>query len=61
MQSVLGLHTLQTVKWDLEKATRGKSNRTSSARAEAFWLLSYSRMTDEAREYLQEFVAKREG
>jgi len=58
MQHVLGTHTLETVKWDLEKAAKGLSNRTSSARAEAFWFLSYARLTAEAREFLQQYVAK---
>ena len=56
MQHVLGTHTLETVKHDLEKAARGGSNRSSSARAEAFWFLSYARLTDEARAYLNEYV-----
>jgi hypothetical protein len=56
MQHVLGTNTLETVKRDLEKAARGLSTRTSSARAEAFWLLSYSRMTAEAKAYLEQYV-----
>jgi hypothetical protein len=56
MNNVQGLNTLQTVKWALDRAAQGKSTRTSNARAEAFWLLAYSRMTDEARAYLTEYV-----
>lgn len=56
MRHVLGMHTLETVKSDLEKAAKGLSNRTSNARAEAFWFLSYARLTDEARTYLQDYV-----
>jgi hypothetical protein len=56
MQHVLGTHTLETVKRDLEKAAQGLSTRTSSARAEAFWFLSYARLTVEAKAYLQQYV-----
>lgn len=48
-QEVRGLHTLETVKWDLEKAP--------NPRAKAFSFLSYSRLTDDARAYLQQFVS----
>jgi hypothetical protein len=58
MRSAMGLHTVETVKLDLEKATKGLSTRTSSARAEAFWLLSYARLTDEARAFLQQYVKR---
>ena len=50
MQHVLGTHTLETVKRDLEK--------TENPRAKAFSLLSYCRLTDEAREYLQNYVKR---
>lgn len=56
MRHVLGTHTIETVKGALEKAAQGLSNRAPSARAEAFWLLSYARLTDEARVYLQQYV-----
>lgn len=56
MQHVMGTHTLETVKWDLEKAAKGLSKRSSSARAEAFWFLSYARLTVEAKAYLQQYV-----
>lgn len=44
-----GLHTLETVQLDLSRA--------ENPRAKAFNFLSYSRLTDEARAYLQHYVA----
>lgn len=49
-QEVRGLQTVQTVEWKLRDA--------KNPRAEAFGLLSYSRLTDEARAYLQEYVKR---
>lgn len=51
-EEVRGLHTVQTVEWALRDA--------ANPRAKAFSLLNYSRLTDEARAFLQEYV-KREG
>jgi len=50
-EQVRGLHTLETVKSDLAKA--------ENPRAKAFDFLSYARLTDEARAYLQQFIALR--
>lgn len=47
-KEIRGLNTIETVKRDLEIAT--------NPRVKAFSLLSYSRLTDEAREYLQNYV-----
>lgn len=47
-EEVRGLHTLETVKWALEKA--------DNPRAKAFSLLDYSSLNDEARAYLQKFI-----
>jgi hypothetical protein len=47
-EEVRGLHTAETVKSDLAKAT--------NPRAKAFDLLAYARLTDEARAYLQQYV-----
>lgn len=47
-EEVRGLHTVETVKWALDEA--------ANPRAKAFDLLSYSRLTDEARAYLQQYV-----
>lgn len=45
---VCGLHTVQTVKWVLEESDK--------PRAKAFSLLAYSRLDDDARNYLNDFV-----
>ena len=47
-EEVRGLHTLETVRADLAKA--------ANPRAKAFDLLSYARLTDEARTYLKETI-----
>lgn len=47
-EEVRGLHTVQTVQWALEEA--------KNPRAKAFELLAYSRLNDEARAYLQQYV-----
>lgn len=47
-EEVRGLHTVETVQWKLQDA--------KNPRAEAFSLLNYSRLTDEARAYLQQYV-----
>lgn len=49
---VRGLHTLETVKHDIESS--------ENHRARAFFMLSYFRLTDEARAYINQLV-KREG
>lgn len=51
-EEVRGLHTAQTAQWALEAAT--------NPRAKAFDLLSYARLTDEAKAYLQQFIQNRE-
>ena len=49
-EEVRGLRILETVKIDLSE--------TANPRAKAFWLLSYARLTDEARAYLKQYVAE---
>jgi hypothetical protein len=44
-----GLHTLETVERDLTNA--------ENPRTKAFLLLAYARLTDEARAYLERYVA----
>lgn len=48
-EEVRGLHTVETVKYAIGVA--------ANPRAKAFDLLSYSRLTDEARAYIKQVVA----